>query len=120
MRDLKINAEGDLDFNGRDFAWITNSAEVVQRVSTRLRSVLGGWVFERSLGLDWFGPEGIHSTEIGHDDRVAIFRDCIASTDGVASVDSIDIIIDNDNRAARIVYTATTIYHEAVEGEVPL
>lgn len=55
MKDLKLNAEGDLALEDADLALVEGAAEIGQGVKLALGSIRGEYILDTSAGLDLFG-----------------------------------------------------------------
>ena len=120
MIDLKLDSDNNLYFDGYDLALVSERDEVIQRVVGRLYSIYGEWVFDPRLGLPRFGEGGIHDASTPMVKRLAMLRRYIATTPGVKEVTNFDVVVDPPNHGVRVVFAATTVYDEPIEGEVNL
>lgn len=55
MKDLKLNAEGDLALEDADLALVEGAPEIGQGVKLALGSIRGEYILDTSAGLDLFG-----------------------------------------------------------------
>lgn len=55
MKDLKLNAEGDLALEDADLALVEGAAEIGQGVKIALGSIRGEYILDETAGLDLFG-----------------------------------------------------------------
>ena len=110
MSDIKLDTTtGDIDVTDfvapRMFTAGEAISAVGQRITIRLRTFLGEWFADTSIGVPW------HQQIIGAKNAeglaLAIVRDVIQKTDGVTSVDSISVVLDAD-RMLVITFTAIT------------
>lgn len=49
-----LNSDGDIYFQGARSAFVSDSAEVAQHVSTRLKFFLGEWFLDENAGTPWY------------------------------------------------------------------
>lgn len=113
--DILLDSDGDIKLNEYGDAILTNS--IVQNINTHLRWFMGEWVFDESRGMSWFEDVFVKNPDT---DLVArMVRSEIGEIDGVTSVESVDIDVDNQSRSAVIRWTAKTD-KEKVESEVEL
>lgn len=54
MKDLKLNADGDLAIIGFDLALVEGRDQVAQRLKTRLKTFLGEWFLDVTRGVPYF------------------------------------------------------------------
>lgn len=55
MKDLKLNADGDLALEDADLALVEGAAEIGQGVKLALSSIRGEYILDTAAGLDLFG-----------------------------------------------------------------
>ena len=113
--DILLDSDGDIKLNEYGDAILTNS--IVQNINTHLRWFMGEWVFDESRGMSWFEDVFVKNPDT---DLVArMVRSEIGEIDGVTSVESVDIDVDNQSRSAVIRWTAKAD-KEKLESEVEL
>ena len=97
----------DLIMTDEGIARVSDGRFVVQQVRSKLRTILGEWVLDRSIGLLERAD-----LEKGYDafDLETRVTECILSTAGVLVVD--DISQTYENRKLTISFKARTIYGE--------
>lgn len=93
MTDIRLAANGDIDVSGFDsprlFVAGEELAVIAQRVTIRLRTFLGEWFLDETIGVPYFqeilGGKGVEGA------ASAIFRSVVENTDGVNSLDEITV-----------------------------
>lgn len=74
---------------------------VEDRISTRLKTELGEWYLNNTLGVPWYttpAQSGILGGKMQADEISAILRRQILSVDGVVRIETFDINFDNLHR----------------------
>lgn len=79
---------------------VKGSDEVVQRVKTRLRRVLGEWFLDISAGLPYFNGDMLGGKDTKY--VLMIVKAEILDTEGVQEVTSISINYNHDTRKANV------------------
>jgi len=115
--DKLLDENNDLAFNGEDFILVSESAEVVQSCSIRLRFVQTEWVFDFTLGIPWL--DEMFATEISYSRKRQWLVDTIQKTIGVNRLKEFKFDVDPVNRGALVEFEAETIYG-VVNGSVSL
>lgn len=113
----KLTEAGDWTFGNGLADYVKNSAEVAQKVYTRLRFVLNDWAFDDTQGIDWFGILGNKNTE--NTIRSEVIR-TVVNTDGVQTIDSFSAEVNRLTRTIAIAITYTDIYEEQETLTVPI
>lgn len=113
--DILLDENGDIRFNEYDDATLAES--VIQAVNVRLKWFAGEWPFDTSRGFDWFGD--VFVKEPDEDVIARSIRSEIADVDGITSVESVDIDVDNRTRSATISWVAKS-NEETLKSEVVL
>lgn len=102
--DIQMTRSGDIALSRYDIA-ATDSIE--QAILIKLRWFFGEWVYDTSLGMDWFGKVLIKNPNSLLIRRM--IEDTILSVDGVNSVENLTLSIDKVTRVARIAFTVHTV-----------
>jgi len=93
MADFKLNENGDLDITNDTFSLTSDKK---QRLSIRMKTVLGEWFLDNSIGLPYFQKS---ITESGSKSAIdMIFRDHINQSD---VVDRVISFVSELNRSTR-------------------
>ncbi len=114
MSDFKIGADGDLVIENGDMVIVDGLAAIGQHVAIRLRSFKGEWFLNQNFGVSYLQEvlgKGTPATRLR-----AIFQEIILGTDGIASVDSMDLDYDGATRTLTITFQATTDSGEPLPG----
>ena len=109
MRVRSITAQGDFTFGRGRANYISKSKAIAQNVRTRIRSFAGDWFLDIEHGIDWLNLLGRPGTER----RIirAIERQ-ILQTEGVLTVESINIVRRDRNRKISIEAEYTDVYNQ--------
>lgn len=98
--DLKLTADGDLDITNGRLSWVTGVNATVQRVTMRLRSLLGESVYNRLGGTPW--RQVLFQRGITEAQATAILAQHIRSTRGVDDVVDLVVAIDRTDRTMNV------------------
>lgn len=112
-----ITANGDWTFGKGRADYIRGSKEIQQNVVTRLRSFKNDWFLDVDAGIDWIDLLGKRGTEpriLREIERV------ILQTDGVVSIDSLDLVSRDSNRGVTMEIRFTDVFNESFSGEVSI
>ena len=108
--DLKIDTTGDLVIENGDVVLVSGLAAIGQHVAMRLRSFKGEWFLDQGAGVPYFQEvlqKGTPPSRIR-----ALIRQTILETEGIASVDELELDYDGATRSLTVAFKAT-----AVDGE---
>lgn len=108
--DLYIGSDGQLVFHK------STALVVAQAVCCRLRTMLGEWYQDPSIGIDFVGQVLVKNPSIPTLQRY--FASAIAKVDGVGSVDSVVCTFDAAHRTLRVDFKVTASDGTAVNGSV--
>lgn len=111
LRELALDTDGDLLIQNGQLVFLTGAAAVAQRIQTRLRSLLGDWVFDRNVGTPWL--ERILTGEPRLDIARGILAQRIRDSQGVSRLLSLDLSVDRATRVLTVDFRAVT-----TDGEV--
>lgn len=103
MNDLQMTKYGDLALSQYD---ILTTDSIEQAILIRLRWFLAEWVYNESYGLPWW--EKILIKNPNRQLIKTLLTKEIMSVDGVLSVTSMTLTIDNGTRVATIGFTVST------------
>lgn len=100
------NTSGDLDVTNGECTLVTNSAQAgAQKLRNQFKIFLGEWYLDQRIGMPYF------AAVLGVNPNIPIleqlFGDVIRNTVGVASLDSINIVFNRDNRSLAVTFAAT-------------
>jgi hypothetical protein len=104
--DITLTQNQDLSISNGDLVLVTEGSEVVQSAKIRILHILGEWVFDYTLGVDWF--DVLFATNTSTLEKKAEIQRALVSTPGLRRLLSFDFSIDNIERAAQIDFTADT------------
>lgn len=102
--DIQMTRSGDIALSCYD---ILTTDSIEQAILIRLRWFLAEWVYDTSLGVDWFGKVLIKNPNSLLIRRM--IEDTILSVDGVNSVENLTLTLDKTTRVATISFTAHTV-----------
>ena len=104
--DIKLSQAQDIVIENGDIALVTEGLEVVQAAKIKILHIFGEWVFDYTLGVDWFGI--MFSTDKVITLKKAEIQKALNATVGIRRLLSLDFATDPINRAAQIDFTADT------------
>lgn len=117
MRVSGLDEDGDWRF-GRGLAvYISRSDAVRQNVVTRLRSFRTDFFLDVDANIDWIdllGRKGTREEILRAVERVTL------STDGVTTINQLDIEVKTSTRKATIMLTFGTIFDESITEEITI
>ena len=108
--DLYIDSTGQLVFHK------TTALVVAQAVCCRLRTMLGEWYQDPSVGIDFVGQVLVKNPSIPTLQRY--FATMIAKVTGVGSVDSVVCVFDSAHRSLQVNFKVTATDGTVVNGSV--
>lgn len=96
-RDLKLDSFGDLAIENGDFVLLEGIDAIAQEIRIAVQLWRGEYAFDGDLGIDWQSllQKGVDDSTIA-----AALRKTIAAIVGVSSVDKIEIVRQDNRRAA--------------------
>ncbi len=110
MKDIKLDASGDLEILGGDLTLIDESEQVAQNIKTRLLTIEGEWILDYTRGVPWFDKVFAPSTSI--EERNALIKRAILGTKGVKAITKYEFAMDYIERTFYVSFEATTDYGE--------
>jgi hypothetical protein len=106
VRGLAIDAvTGDVALDGARLRLVSDAEAVLQAVRSNLRLILGEWFVNTAKGLD-HAPFGVKPFDLN-----AIrqnIQEIILGTVGVASLETLDLVLDKSTRVLTVTFQATT------------
>jgi len=115
----RLDANGDKTY-GRGLANYATGAEATrQRLTSRLRLILGEWFLDTDAGIPWWQPEdsGVRPIMGGRPDFAyteALVKAAILGTDGIATLRSFSMSFDSSTRRLTIQATVTTVDDDSI------
>lgn len=106
VRDLKLGADGDLVVTAGDLVCVSGAEAIVQAVRSRLQFFKGEWFLDLDAGLPYYQSILVKNPNVNV--LQGTFRDEIAETPGIDSVDSLTLLFDRAARTLSVTYTAST------------
>lgn len=100
MIDLKVDDDADLVFESGDVGMVSEVDEVKQNVALALRTVLGEFFADKSIGLD---RRYILGKSYNEQYATAAITDCLQKDPRVTSVNSINLTKGNDRHLNAVV-----------------
>lgn len=102
--DIQMTRSGDIAIFRYD---IMTTDSIEQAIVIKLRWFFGEWVYNTSLGVDWFGKVLIKNPNSLLIKRM--IEDTILSVDGVKSVEDLTLSVDKSTRIGTISFKVHTI-----------
>lgn len=119
-RDFKLDASGDLAFEGGDLVLEVGVASIASDLHARLQTFRGEWFLDGSIGIPFFDQVLVKQPNMTA--IRALLRTEILDTPGIADVLELTTNYDNATRTLALSFRATTdtgeIIAEAVEVRV--
>ena len=109
MRVSGLTATGDWRFGRGRAVYLRRSEAIRQNVRTRLRSFTDDWFLNVDAGLPWIemlGTRGNTNRVLREIERVVL------TTEGVRTIDRLDLVSVDEHRGANIEITITDIFNE--------
>lgn len=104
MSDLALDTFGELDLSRDDLYFVTGADAVAQQLKIRLRLVRGEWFLDQRVGVPYQSQIWVKNPNLAA--IQATYRQAIASTTGVDTVDRIDIAFDSPTRQLNLSFSA--------------
>lgn len=98
--DIKFNTEHDMHLDGSDIAFTDDSDVIVQRLTIRLQFLLEEWFLDNRVGLPY--TQFIFEQGSNISDIYSIFRKEIRNTEGVVTIEKLELTPDPDNKGMRV------------------
>ena len=103
MTDIYLDKTNhDIVLDGRDLRLTTSDEDVVQRLTVRLQFLLDEWFLNTSRGIQ-FTQTIIEAAKGDLKFLHSLYRKEISNTEGVESIDTLELNIDGDERILSIV-----------------
>ena len=111
MKDLKLDSNGDLLFDGRNFFLTrTTDESLAQRLKIKLSLFLGEYAFDTSVGVPWY--QEVVGKKVSKSKIDAIIRKQVESTTGVKEILEFTSEVDASQRT----YTITKLTIRDIDG----
>jgi hypothetical protein len=94
--DFYFGSDYDMTLDGGDIAFTDSDNEVEQRLLSRLQFIKGEWFLDVTAGLPY--PQIIFEAGTSLDDIYALLSQKIKDTDGVETLDNLNITVNADER----------------------
>lgn len=104
--DLELDSNQDLILTNGDLVLVSEGEEVIQSFKIRMLHILGEWVFDYTLGVDWLGV--MFSTGTTKYEKDQVVRTTILETQHVRRVLQQEFFMDPLERSAQVEFTADT------------
>lgn len=115
MATLALNDDGSLLIEANNLVWATGADEVATALTTNLRSFLGEWFLDESLGVPW--KQLIFQKGTPPDLVASALKVEIVQTKGVRSLNSFEMDIDRATRKLTVTVSVTAFTGEELELE---
>jgi len=106
--DLLLDQNQDLVVELGDLALVTEGNEVIQSAKIRILHILGEWIFDYTIGVDWFGI--MWSTSSSTLQKKTEIQRILVNTENLRRLLRLDFSVDPVEHAAQIDYTADTVF----------
>jgi len=115
FRSLDVNGDWTFGLGAQGYA--QNVQALKYDLQTRLRSWMGDCFFDLQMGIDWKNLLGNFSSQ---NNLLFALRTLILSTQGVMSINSLDIVNDPIGRDLSLTYNVDTVYQSNVSSDFSL
>lgn len=116
MKVQALDSDGDWQMGRGKAYYVTGSPAVAQNVKTRIREFKADWFADVDAGIDWMA---YLATRIDAEDKItAAVRTTVLETEGVVSLDNLEVVTSTRYRTATIYITYTDIYSETLQLEI--
>lgn len=106
LREIALDpVTGDLRFDRGQLVILEGSEAVAQRIKVHLRTLLGEWVFDTSIGVPWFQQILTGTADAALVSEV--ISDELSAIEGVQRVDAVGVAIDRSTRVVTVTIRAT-------------
>lgn len=113
-----LNANNDIFVENGSFRTVTDGAEVLQHVRSRLLFYRGEWFLNLSSGVPYFESIFVKPANLANVE--SILKSTILNTPGVEKLIAFSMNYDNNARALSVTFTAETVYGEINNEEVTI
>ena len=110
MKDLLLDASGDLVISNFDFVLTDGLQGLAQRVKQKILCFKGEWFFDENIGTEYI--DAISSKDT--DSFVAILVESIREVEGVKDVVSFDVKIDSTTRELQVSFEVSNNLGEII------
>lgn len=107
MSDLLQDTYGDLTFTNNSLTFVEGADEVVQRLRQRLRTFLGEWFLDTSLGVPYFQEILKKNPQQGVVD--AILKKHIVNTPGVINLLEYVFVVNTAERTSTLTFKVLSV-----------
>lgn len=115
MKVAAITSDGDWQFGRSLSGYVQGHAAVKQLVVTRLREWVNDWFLDTSAGIDW---RRLLSGRNTRDAVLGEVRRVVLGTEGVLTLDFLDVVETPRTRAVRISIRVGTIYDTVISEQI--
>lgn len=105
-RDIALDANGELLFTDGDLQMVAGSDAIVSDARARLQFIQGEWFLDLSVGVPYYQSIFVKNPNMAV--VQAAYRDTLAQTEGVISVDSLTVDYDSPSRNLKIAFSLST------------
>ncbi len=103
----------DMYLDGGDIAFATEDTILVQRLKAKLQFLYGEWFLDNTLGLPY--TQTVFQPGTSETDLYSIFRSQISATDGVESIESLELNYTGNNRSLIVTFSVNDGVSATVE-----
>lgn len=107
IRDLALDASGDLKVSGGDLSFVDDTAAIIQSVSNRLQFWQGEWFLDTRQGMPYAGSIFVRNANLAL--IKSIYRRAIESSPGISSVTRVDVVLDGSTRKLTVTWEAKAV-----------
>jgi len=101
--DIGFDSNQDMHIDKGDISFTDENIALLQRLKIRLQFFYGEWFLNVTEGIPYVTDVFEKGSNI--DDLYMLFRKEIQDTDGIETINSLDLILDSDNRGLLIEFS---------------
>ncbi len=104
MSDIALNTSGDIRLAGDDLDFTTGQETIADFVGVRLKTFLGEWFLDQSLGVPYF--EEIFKKNFNARVVDAVFKNEILDSPGIIELKEFELDLDEATRQLTLTFAA--------------
>ena len=106
--DLKLDNQQNLVLENGDLTLVQDGDEVIQSFRIHMLTILGEWVFDYTIGVDWF--DSLFNSSTTDLEKEMLIRGVLLGVEHVRRILQLEFFKDNTERSARIEFSVDTDY----------
>jgi len=115
---IALDSNNDMFADNGAIRRVVGGAQVVQHVRSRLLTYYGEWFLDTTAGVPYFEEVFIKPANLANVE--SLIKQTILQTEGVATLDSFELIFESNTRKLEVIFSATTDDGTAINSTVNL